>query len=81
MTSITRETAKFLSGLAAAEALGHWWIGIWGRDLLPRDLGWFTFTPALNTFAMMAWPLVLIALVYVGWMQAGPANVAQAKTS
>ena len=69
MSSVTREIAKFLSGYAAAETLGHWWMGIWGRYLLPIDVGWFTFTPAFNTFAMIIWPLVLAALVYVGWFR------------
>ena len=71
MTSIARETAKFFAGYAAAETLGHWWMGIWGKDLLPMDLGWFTFTASVNMFAMIAWPLVLIALVYVGWLHQG----------
>ena len=76
MSSVTREIAKFLSGYAAAETLGHWWMGIWGRHLLPIDVGWFTFTPAFNAFAMIAWPLVLAALVYVGWFRKpAPAHV------
>ena len=76
MSSITLEVAKFLSGYAAAETLGHWWIGIWGRHLLPMDVGWFTFTPAFNTFAMIVWPLVLAALGYFAWCRkAQPASV------
>ena len=67
MSGATREIAKALSGYAAAETIGHWWMGIWGRHLLPLDMGWFTFTPALNTFAMIIWPLVLAALVYYAW--------------
>jgi hypothetical protein len=78
MSNTTREIAKFLSGYAGAETLGHWWMGIWGRHLLPIDLGWFTFTPTFNTFAMIVWPLVLAALVYVGWVRkAEPAVVEQ----
>jgi hypothetical protein len=69
MSSVTREIAKALSGYAGAETIGHWWMGTWGRHLLPMDLGWFTFTPALNTFAMIAWPVVLAALIYVGWFR------------
>lgn len=67
MFHATREIAKALSGYAGAETIGHWWMGIWGRHLLPMDVGWFTFTPALNTFAMIVWPLVLAALVYFAW--------------
>jgi len=69
MSSVTREIAKVLTGYAGAETVGHWWMGIWGRHLLPIDMGWFTFTPALNTFAMIVWPLVLVALVYVAWFR------------
>jgi hypothetical protein len=49
MTHIPREIAKFLSGYAAAETIGHWWMGTCGADLLPMDLGWFTFTSSVNT--------------------------------
>ena len=69
MPSVTREAAKFLAGYAGAETLGHWWMGVWGRHLMPLDLGWFTFTPAVNTFAMIFWPLVLVALVYHAWLR------------
>jgi hypothetical protein len=67
MPPVTREVAKFLAGYAAAETIGHWWMGTWGRRLLPMDLGWFTFTRGVNTFAMTFWPLVLAGLVYLGW--------------
>jgi hypothetical protein len=33
------------------------------------DLGWFTFTSGVNTFAMIFWPLALIALAYLGWFR------------
>ena len=71
MSSVTREIAKFLSGYAATEAIGHWWMGTStsGRHLLPMDVGWFTFTPAMNLFAMIIWPLVLAALVYYAWIR------------
>jgi hypothetical protein len=71
MTSIARETAKFLSGYAAAETLGHWWMGIWGGDLLPMTIGGFVFTPTLNTYCMIAWPIVLMTLVYFAWIHKG----------
>lgn len=73
MTGRAREFAKFFSGIAAHETVAHWWLGIWGRDLLPFKLSWFTFTEELNFFAMTAWPIVLIALVYVAWVR--PARV------
>lgn len=69
MTHIAQETCKFLAGYAAAETIAHWWMGLWGRDLLPMDLGWFTFTQPINTFAMIFWPMALIALAYFGWLR------------
>lgn len=44
-----REIAKFLSGIAFHETIGHWWLGIWGKDLLPWKFSWFTFTSTINT--------------------------------
>ena len=67
MSNVTRDIAKVLCGYAGAETIGHWWMGVWGRHLMPMEMGWFTFTPAFNTFAMIAWPLVLAALVYFAW--------------
>ena len=81
MSSVTREIAKFLSGYAAAETLGHWWMGIWGRHLLPMDVGWFTFTTTFNTFAMIFWPVVLAALVYMGWFRTAEPALVQAGSS
>lgn len=68
MSSRAREFAKFFAGVAAQETIGHWWLGLWGRDLLPMKFAWFTFTPMLNTFAMVLWPLLLVALVYYAWL-------------
>jgi len=64
-----REVAKFLSGIAFQEMLGHWWLGIWGQHMLPWKFGGFTFTSTLNTFAMVIWPIVFAALVWYGWMR------------
>jgi hypothetical protein len=69
MSGVTREVMKFLSGYAAAKTIGHWWMAIWGRHLLPIDMGWFTFTPAINAFAVAFWTLALIGLVYVAWFR------------
>ena len=67
MSRMNRELAKFLAGFAASETIAHWWVGLWANDLLPMRLGVFTLTPPINMFAMMGWPIVLVALVYFGW--------------
>jgi hypothetical protein len=58
-----REGAKFLAGFAAGETIGHLWLGMWGKHLLPMTLGWFTFTESMNAVVMMVWPIVLCTLV------------------
>ena len=65
----TREVAKFLSGIAFHETIGHWWLGIWGKDLLPWKFSWFTLTSTINTVAMVIWPIVFIALVWFAWLR------------
>lgn len=62
-----RDAAKFFAGWAASETLGHWLLGLMGTDMFPLSVGRFTFTAGWNTFAMIVWPVVLAALVYVGW--------------
>ena len=79
MSSITREVAKFLAGYAGAETLGHWWLGIWGGHLLPMDVGWFTFTTAINMFAMIFWPVALVVLMYFAWFRKGRPTLGQAE--
>ncbi|MBL9001895.1 MAG: hypothetical protein JNK25_12245 [Phycisphaerae bacterium] len=69
MCSTAREVAKFLSGIAFSETVGHWWLGIWGGHMLPWEFGWFTFTRTFNTFAMIVWPIVLISLVWFAWLR------------
>lgn len=80
MAGRAKEAAKFLSGVAAHETVGHWWLGVWGRHLLPRDLGWFTFTEQMNWFAMAGWPVVLAALVYYAWIRPSRAGLASASS-
>ncbi len=71
-----REVAKFLSGIAFHETLGHWWLGIWGQDMLPWKFSWFTFTNTINTVAMVIWPIVFIALVWFAWLRKPSASAA-----
>jgi len=69
MSKYLREVAKFLSGIAATETLGHLWLGIWGKHMLPMELGLFTFTDTMNTVAMVFWPIALITLVWFAWVR------------
>lgn len=76
MLNRRREFAKFFSGFAAAETLGHWWLGTWGREMLPMKFSWFMFTEQWNYFSMAFWPVVLVALVYFAWVR--PVQAARA---
>jgi hypothetical protein len=58
----SRDAALFFAGVAASETLGHWWLGLSGK--LPMDLGWFTLGRGLNMGAMIAWPIVLVGLLF-----------------
>lgn len=64
-----REIAKFLSGIAFHESLGHWWLGTWGRDMLPWRFEWFTFTSEFNALCMAAWPCLFMALAWFAWLR------------
>ena len=63
-----REIAKFAAGIAANESLGHWWLGTLGREHLPIRLSLMTLGENVNYIAMVAWPIVLAALVYYAWL-------------
>ena len=67
MKNIGKEIAKAATGFAACETIGHWWIGLSGDRFLPIDLGWFTFTREMNQIVMIAWPLILVALIVYAW--------------
>lgn len=71
-----RHTAMFLAGIAADQTASHWWIGTLGRDLLPMQVGPITFTPMLNIGLMVAWPVVLAALVWYAWFRKDERTVA-----
>ncbi len=83
MTCRRKEFAKFFAGIAAHETVGHWWLGIWGHDLLPIRFAGITFTEQVNLVLMAVWPVVLAALVYYAWIHgrttALPGCVAGAK--
>lgn len=69
MHSKAREVAKFLSGIAFSETIGHWWLGIWGQHMLPWRSGWFTFTSTANHIAMIIWPTLLVAIIWFAWLR------------
>lgn len=48
----------------------HWAIGFSGE--LPLTLAGVTYTPELNTAAMIAWPIVTILLIYYAWVRWRP---------
>lgn len=69
MNSNGRQVAMVLTGVAADETVGHWWLGIWGRDLLPVRIGPWSVTSEANMVFMVAWPLLLAALVWYAWFR------------
>ncbi len=70
MSSLTREIAKFLAGVAAEEAMVHWALGF--SEVLPIKILGFAVTPTFNTISMVAWPLVAFVLIYYAWMRKRP---------
>ena len=48
MKSHARDWAVYLAGVATSETLGHWWLGVWGKDLLPVKVGPWTITADVN---------------------------------
>ena len=64
-----QQLCMFAAGIAAAETLGHWWLGTLAKDSLPIKIGSYTFTQDWNVYAMVAWPVVLGVLVWFAWMR------------
>ena len=71
MSACARDIAKFFAGFAANEAIGHWFLGIWGAHLFPMKFFGITFTQEFNWFAMGFWPLALFLCAYLGWRRRG----------
>jgi hypothetical protein len=65
----SRQAAMFLAGVAADETLGHWWLGTLGRDALPMKVGPWSITSDVNVGFMIAWPAVLVTLVWFAWFR------------
>jgi hypothetical protein len=64
-----RHAAMFLAGIAADETVGHWWLGIFGTDMLPMQFGPLTVTQSLNEALMVIWPVALVFLVWYAWFR------------
>ena len=62
-----KDALKVLTGMVLSETLGHYWMGIWGREYLPMQIGGLTFTESMNRYAMIGWPIVLFTLIYLAW--------------
>ncbi|SKA28664.1 hypothetical protein SAMN02745126_04814 [Enhydrobacter aerosaccus] len=67
MTNIMKEFAKFFAGVAAMQTVFHWALGL--SDVLPVTLVGITYTPGLNTTAMVAWPIIMVLLIYYAWLR------------
>jgi hypothetical protein len=76
MTHKRRDAAIFVAGIASWETLGHWFIGLWARDLLPMNVLGFEFTAQMNTIAMVAWPAVFAGMAYIAWFRRPRATAA-----
>lgn len=65
MSGAGRELAKFLSGVAAMQVLIHGALASSGE--LPLTILGVTYTPELNTVAVVVWPIIAILLAYYAW--------------
>lgn len=60
-----KEISKFLSGVAAWEAIAH--IGLGASGNLPFDLKAFVVTPEINPFLIAAPAIISVLLAYYAW--------------
>ncbi len=63
-----REVGKFLSGIAADQALTH---GVFAAGGHRYTLLGVSFDPQINAAATAAWTVALIALIYFAWLRRG----------
>ncbi|MFZ9882075.1 MAG: hypothetical protein ACO3QC_11805, partial [Phycisphaerales bacterium] len=57
------------AGIAADETVGHWWLGTFGKDMLPMNVGPLTVTAPVNVGFMVIWPMALAFLVWFAWFR------------
>lgn len=62
----SKEIMKFLSGLAANQALTHGALAAGGVQFTLLGV---TYTRQLNTVAAIVWGIVLVLLVHYAWMR------------
>ncbi|WP_395442843.1 hypothetical protein [Caulobacter sp. UC70_42] len=65
MSSIGKEFAKFLSGMAVMQVLTHGALALSGD--LPLTMLGITYTPQLNAMAVVVWSIIAILLTYYAW--------------
>lgn len=61
-----KEVAKFVAGFAANQVLTHAAFALSGSQFTVFRL---TYTPRLNTAAVVVWAIVLIVLVHYAWVK------------
>jgi hypothetical protein len=65
----SQHAAIFLAGIATQETIGHWWLGTFGRDMLPMRIGPWTVTEQANIAFMIGWPVILAFLAWYAWFR------------
>lgn len=65
MSGIGKEFAKFLSGMAVMQVLIHGALALSGD--LPLTMLGITYTPQLNSVAVVVWTIIAIFLAYYAW--------------
>ena len=69
MRRSSRDIVLVLVGIVANETLGHWWLGTFGKELLPMKFGPWNITTDVNVGFMIAWPIALAVLVWYAWFR------------
>ena len=62
-----KELAKFFSGVAVNEAIGHTVLAMGG--LFPLTIFGLTVTPAYNSFIIFAWTAAAAFLIHYAWFK------------
>ena len=62
-----KEVAKFASGMAAFNVVGHITLELWG--FLPMPWFGFILTSTINTLTIIISAVISLALAYYGWIK------------